>query len=187
MATSEPKKNGLIVIAGPCSINYGNVEDIYKISDIDGIFGVRIVGLKSRTSLNQSGEGMGIDYASFTKNLDRVAKKKSFEKMEDFPSHKIAKEFIKTTGKLVATEIMDPLIQLPSLEKHIPKGKLLIWNPAVSQLGWPAMIMGSFAKKNDWYIGLKNGKWLGSPDKPDNGETPMEKHWAGLAHYTRYH
>jgi|GEM_PF-6669481 len=49
------------IIARPCSIDYQNLEDIYKISKIyvsskkrkkKAIFGARVMGLKSRTSYN---------------------------------------------------------------------------------------------------------------------------------------
>jgi len=71
------------IIAGPCSIDYQNIEDIYKIAEIKvetktgkkkAVFGVRVVGLKSRTSYNPSGKGMGIDFEIYQKNLEKLIK-----------------------------------------------------------------------------------------------------------------
>lgn len=192
------KNKKLLIIAGPCMIDENNIKDIYKISEITitdenndarrAIFGVRVVGLKSRTALNiDQHEQIGIDYSTFEKNMSKIIESGSFENLDIFPSHIIAEKFIRDTGMIVATEIMDPLIQLSSYEKTIPKGKLFIWNPAVNQLGWPIMIMGDFAKRNNWYLGLKNGKWLGKSENTNDNQTPMEKSWQGLISYSKYH
>ena len=136
-----------------------------------------------RTALNKSGKNMGIDFPVFMKNLDLVLAGKPIGKLQIMPSVKIANKIIKATGLMVATEIIAPLIQLPIFEKLIPKNKLLIWNPSVNQLGWPIYQMGIFAKKNGWYLGLKNGKWTGDETK---GQTSMEKTWIGLSHYAGF-
>jgi len=178
-------KNGnLTIIAGPCSIDRHNLNDIYRISEITvknaqgkkqkAVFGTRVVGLKSRTALSKDGVGMGIDYEAFMKNTDLLLNGSPLKKMETLPSVIMAKKIIQDTGMLVATEVMCPLVQLPIFEKHIAKNKLLIWNPAVNQLGWPVLKMGHYAKRNHWYIGLKNGKWLSSS---------MEKTWLGLMNF----
>jgi 3-deoxy-D-arabino-heptulosonate 7-phosphate (DAHP) synthase len=52
---------------------------------------------------------------------------------------------------------------------------LLIWNPAVNQLGWPMLDMSLYAKKNHWLLGIKNGKWHS-----------MEKTWLGLSRYNLF-
>jgi 3-deoxy-D-arabino-heptulosonate 7-phosphate (DAHP) synthase len=180
--------NPVRIIAGPCSIDKENIKEIYEIAEIKvngsyAIWGTRIVGLKSRTNFNSSGEGMGIDFKSFLKNL---------EGENEIPeSVKIAEKIVKETNLLVATEIMDPILQIPFYQKRIPKEKLLLWNPAVNQLGWPVLIMSYFAKKNDWYIGLKNPKWLGDfKKKADSlsykGRTSMEKTWEGLVSYANF-
>lgn len=176
----------LTLIAGPCSLDYKNTGDIYKISEIKiinnqgkkqpAVFGTRVVGLKSRTALTSDGKGMGIDYQIFMENLNLLLAGKNANQLKNFPSVKIAAEIIQNTGMLVATEIMSPLVQLPIYERLIPQGKLMIWNPAVNQLGWPVMKMGHYAKKNQWYIGLKNPKWLN-----------MEKTWLGLVHFAGLH
>ena len=92
-------------------------------------------------------------------------------------SVKIASELIKNTGLTVATEIMDPIVQMPLYEGIIPKNKLLIWNPAVNQLGYQMYNMGFYANKNNWMIGIKNGKWLG--DICEDDLNIMEKNWIG--------
>lgn len=174
--------NKLTLIAGPCSVEEKNLEDIYKIAEIKinkkqrAVYGTRMVGLKSRTVFNKNGQGMGIDYQVFMNNLDKLFKGNPITKLRMLPSVKMAEKIIKDTNMLVATEIISPLAQLPLFEKIIPNNKLLIWNPAINQLGWPVLEMGYYAKRNHWYVGLKNGKWLG-----------MEKNWLGLMHFAGLH
>jgi hypothetical protein len=72
-------------------------------------------------------------------------------------------------------------MQLPLYERVLPKGKFMVWNPAVNQLGYQSLVMGQYALRNDWYVGIKNGKWLG--DVPPSGMSSMEKAWSGLASY----
>jgi len=124
---------------------------------------------------------MGIDFPIFRNNIDLLIQGKSINTLKVLPSVRIAKNIIKETGLLVAAEIMDPMSQLPIFERMLPKEKVLIWNPAVSQLGWPVLNMSIFAKKNKWLIGLKNPKWFGDENL---GQTTMEKTWIGLTHYT---
>lgn len=173
----------LMIIAGPCSIDQENKKEALMLSQIivtnqskqkqKAIFGCRIVGLKSRTSINPTGKDMGIDFPVFMENMDKLLSGKSSKTLQNPPSVTIADEVIKQTNMLVATEIMSPFVQLPVFEKPIFNNKLLIWNPAVNQLGWPILKMGKFAQRNNWYVGLKNGKWVN-----------MEKPWLGLADYT---
>lgn len=177
MKSKTKINNGLVIIAGPCSIDTQNIKDIYKISDIKinkkkAVYGTRVVGLKSRTKFDSSGKEMGIDYQAFIKNLEAVMKGRPVTELKMLPSIQMAKKIIQDTNMLAATEIMSPLIQLPLFERIIPKNKLLVWNPAINQLGWPILKMGHYAKKNQWYIGLKNGKWLN-----------MESNWLGMMHF----
>jgi len=130
---------------------------------------------------------MGINFKFFLKNLKNFPEKN----LSVLPSIKIVQKIVKETGLLVATEIMDPLFQIPFYERLIPENKLLFWNPAVNQLGWPVLIMSYFVKKNNWYIGLKNPKWLGDfKKKADSlnykGRTSMEKTWEGLVSYANF-
>jgi len=130
---------------------------------------------------------MGINFKFFLKNLKNFPEKN----LSVLPSIKIAQKIVKETGLLVATEIMDPIFQIPFYERLIPENKLLFWNPAVNQLGWSVLIMSYFVKKNNWYIGLKNPKWLGDFKKKAyslnyKGRTSMEKTWEGLVSYANF-
>ncbi len=184
----------LKIIAGPCSVDEDNLKEIWQIADLKvngypAVFGTRVVGLKSRTIYHQKGEGMGIDFESFKKNLFSTLAESS--KKYSYPSVKIAKEIVKKTHLIVATEVMEPVLQLPFYEKKVFQGRLFIWNPAVNQLGWPILIMGELAKKNNWWIGLKNPKWVGenlkTADLPSFTKmTTMEKTWEGLVTYSSY-
>lgn len=190
--------NEITIIAGPCSIDESNVAQLDEIAAIeirgsDGrmqrpIAGVRVVGLKSRTTLTDEKESMGIDYEFFKDNFDILMNRR--KKFRVPPSVEISAEISKKTGMIVASEIMSPLVQLPLYEKYMKGGELIIWNPSVNQLGWQAFEMGQFAKKNGWKIALKNGKWLDcKKEEADNpartARTDIEKAWEGLAKYTR--
>ncbi|MDO8609443.1 MAG: hypothetical protein Q7R95_02760, partial [bacterium] len=48
---------------------------------------------------------------------------------------------------------------------------------------WPVLKMGKIAKRNGWFVGLKNGKWLGDDF---HGQSSMEKTWIGLAKFTGF-
>lgn len=181
------------IIAGPCSVNKSNLDDIYKIAEIKingkyAIWGTRVVGLKSRTNFHSSGKGMGIDFSAYLKLKRYFLKNKKINFKIKFPSIELAKKIVKETKLLVATEIMDPWLQLPFYEKNIPQEKLMVWNPAVNQLGWPILVMANFVKKNKWYLGLKNPKWLGDRlnrvnNLENENKTSMEKTWEGLVSY----
>jgi len=188
----------LEIIAGPCSVDEENLRQIYDIAEIRiknirgewqrAIWGTRMVGLKSRTELDSSGVGMGIDYRVLVENiliLNNGGGQKDFIVP---PSALMAREVIKKTGLHVASEIMMPEIQIPPLiNSGIENGKLLLWNPSVDQLGWHVMQIAGLAKGRSWDVGLKNGKWLGtSLDKAYRCDlTSMEKTWIGLASFAR--
>lgn len=185
------KQYDLEIIAGPCSITKENVHEIMQeIAAIKtpenkrGIYGTRVVGLKSRTTLSSDGKGMGIDYEIIKKclTLSRGEREKLL-----LPSAEIAEKIARTTGLVVASEIMLPHIQLPFFAaKKILRGNMLVWNPAVAQLGWPLFEMSAYAKRNNWQIGIKHGKFLGSDpldiaNHPDyKNETSLEKTFLGL-------
>jgi len=181
----------IIIIAGPCSVNKNSLNELFRIADIRvinssnkrqrAIWGLRVVGLKSRTNMNDAGEGMGLDFREYLRNVDIVASGKTMNDFKMLPSIEIARRLVEKTGLTVATEIVNPIIQLPLYEKLIPENKLLIWNPAVNQLGYPMHIMGIYAKRNGWFIGIKNGKWFGE----NSGEklNGMEKNWVGQISY----
>ncbi len=192
------KNNSVSIIAGPCSVDEKNISEIREISRIEvtdhqgkkqrAIAGTRIVGLKSRTELSADGKGMGMDYPAYCTNMNIFMSGGRIDDFEIMPSALIAAEIAKETHMIIATEVMNPLIQLPSYVGRIGKGKLLPWNPAVTQLGWHIEQMAAFVRKHGWHIGLKNGKWIGdhihTSDKQDyTGQTTMEKAWIGLVKY----
>lgn len=187
-------KNKLRIIAGPCSVDEKNIEEIYQIAELSlngqkSIWGTRIVGLKSRTALDTSGNGMGIDIKAYEKNMDILNNGGNFQDFEMLPSIEISKKILEDTGLLISSEIMYPSIQIPLYDGNFD-GKFLPWNPAVNQLGWPIMQTARFAKQHSWPIGIKNGKWIGEAkeiaDSADfNGETSMEKTWVGLTTFAQ--
>ena len=177
----------ITIIAGPCSIDGDKIDQLFRIANIcvvnsagktqRAIWGLRIVGLKSRTNMNDAGEGMGIDFHEYIHNATIITSKQSIDRFKMYPSVEIARRLVRETGLTVATEIIDPVIQLPLYEKTIPKGKLFVWNPAVNQLGYQMYVMGIYAERNNWFIGIKNGKWFGeiSGEKTNT----MERNWVG--------
>jgi len=188
----------LTIIAGPCSVDNENIPEILEIAEISvvnrtgkkqkAVAGTRIVGLKSRSDLDSSGEGMGIDYAIYQNNIQILMEGGTIADMQIIPSAILSEKIMKRTGMLIATEIMNPIIQLPSFEKRLPSGMFLPWNPSVNQLGWHIAQTAVFARRNGWHVGIKNGKWIGdhlqSADHLDyKGKTTMEKTWSGLAKY----
>ncbi|HWY80034.1 MAG TPA: hypothetical protein VNW29_06790 [Candidatus Sulfotelmatobacter sp.] len=188
----------LAIIAGPCSITPENTEeiinDIATIETPDGnraIYGTRVVGLKSRTSLDLNDESMGID----SQVIQKALMMSSEERMTlQIPSVELAEKIAKETDLLIATEIMIPHIQLPFYEqKKVLYGNLLPWNPSVEQLGWNMFEISEFAKRNKWDIGIKHGKFLGKDpleiaNHPNyQGETALEKVTLGLTTYVAEH
>lgn len=183
----------LKIIAGPCSVDEQNVEEIYQIAEISvngrrAISGTRIVGLKSRTELNPTGEGMGMDGKVLITNNAILTRGGSKDDLQTPPSIKFVHDIISKTNMLVATEIMMPHLQLPHFEGIAPAQRLLPWNPSVNQLGWQVHQMAEYCRQNNWHIGLKNGKWVGADvvaaeSENHPGGTPIEKTWGGLAKY----
>lgn len=195
---SKPKNIECTVVAGPCSIDEVNIKEVFQIAEMEvknskgtvqrAVAGTRVVGLKSRTELDDTGKGMGMDYRVVQKNIDIIAEGGCASDFEIAPSAYMAEEVNKKTNMLIATEVMMPSVQLPSFEQKLPKGKLMPWNPSVNQLGWQIHEMARFAKRNNWHVGIKNGKWVGEAVHVANsvhftGKTTMEKTWSGLASY----
>ncbi|MCX7996391.1 MAG: hypothetical protein N2691_01365 [Patescibacteria group bacterium] len=192
------KQNKLAVVAGPCSIDRKNLHEIYEIAAMTvtnregvtqkAIAGTRIVGIKSRTELDPSGKGMGIDFEVYMHNLKSLTAGGCIVDLVVPPSVEIAEEVFRKTGMLVATEVMSPLLQLPQYGNRIPAKKLMPWNPAVNQLGWPILQTAELCRTYGWHLGIKNGKWVGEHVHIANSEdfsgiTTMEKTWAGLTAY----
>lgn len=195
----EPSNTNCLIIAGPCSVNANNLYEIAEIAQMTvtnrqgikhkAVAGTRVVGMKSRTELSSSGLGMGMDYEVYRSNLDKLLRGKSIASFDLAPSAKYSIDIFERTNMIITTEVCSPLIQLSPLSGHIPSGKMLPWNPAVNQLGWPILEMAQIAKNNGWLIGIKNGKWLGdniakSESAKHTGGTPLEKVWSGLSTYT---
>ncbi len=184
------KNTEVALIAGPCSISEKNIAEVYNLADIEvknrfgenqrAITGVRIVGVKSRTSYSEKEGTMGVDREVFVSNLRSYAQGGSIKDMKMLPSISMSEEFIRKTGVMVATEIVAPLIQVPLCDKVLRDHELLLWTPAVLQIGWNLMEMYECSKKNAWKLGIKNPKWVG---KESNGLTSMEKTWLGIGTY----
>ncbi len=189
------KDYNLEIIAGPCSITPENAEEIIReiapITTPDGnraIYGTRVVGLKSRTGMTSDGKGMGIDFDMIHDVFDMSRAERN---QRVLPSQLIAEKIVKETGMIIATEIMIPHLQLPFFENsEILKNNMMIWNPAVEQLGWNMHEMSHYAIRNNWELGLKHGKFLGKEhlhvaNHPDyEGETSLEKTVIGMATFT---
>ena len=181
------------IIAGPCSLNNKNINELKSIVSINSqnirpIYGVRVVGLKSRTELKHDSSYMGMDFDVHMKIYDEVMNG-NFNAINSasYPSVEIAKEILSINNDtVIATEVVDPVLQIPVFARNI-KQNLFPWNPAVNQLGWQMKIIGEYAKKYGFSIGIKNAKNLGisAKDSEENNMTaPMEKVWKGLATYT---
>lgn len=188
------KQYDLELYAGPCSITPENTEEVInetaKITTPDGqraIYGTRVVGLKSRTALDFKGDGMGLDSQVMQKVIEEG---NPDPKKYAIPSVELAERIAQETGMVISSEIMIPHLQLPFwAAKKALKGKVMIWNPAVEQLGWNLLELADFAKANDWHVGIKHGKFLGKDplevaNHPDyKGETTLEKVLLGLTTY----
>jgi len=188
------KQYDLEIIAGPCSITLENTEEVINVTakiktplGSRAIFGTRVVGLKSRTALDLHGEGMGIDSQIMQQAIGLPIN----ERLKlTVPSVELANRIVKETGLVISTEVMIPHIQLPYWEqKEALKNNVMVWNPAVDQLGWHVLELNNFAKRNGWTVGIKHGKFLGKEpldvaNHPDyKGETSLEKVLLGLTTY----
>jgi 3-deoxy-D-arabino-heptulosonate 7-phosphate (DAHP) synthase len=193
---TNTKDYNLEIIAGPCSITSSNAEEIINevasITTPDGpraIYGTRVVGLKSRTTLSDDGKGMGMDFDIINDSIELSEKD---EIALSLPSVELAEKIAQKTGLLISTEIMIPHVQLPALEaKKSLRGNVMIWNPSVEQLGWNILEMANYAKRNAWRLGIKHGKFLGGDplevaNHPDyKNETSLEKTLLGLTTFAK--
>jgi hypothetical protein len=190
---SNIKNSEVSIIAGPCSISEKNFKDLYELSDMEvknrngnvqkAISGVRIVGVKSRTSFSYNKGSMGLDSEVLVENIEIYAQGGGVKDFKMLPSIQMAQEFIRKTNVLVATEVVSPLIQIPLCDKLLKNDELLLWTPAVAQLGWNLLEMYEASKENKWTLGVKNPKWVG---KETDGLTSMEKTWLGMGSYVPY-
>lgn len=183
--------NNLVkIIAGPCSVDYVNKTEILDSLKIEyrgksALFGVRIVGLKSRTNYDPINAFIGIDIEVYNRNCDKMVNFST--DIEILPSIKIANEIQESFPSVyIATEIVDSWVQMSCFSKHFISSKLIAWNPAVNHLGFPLQTMARFAKKHNWKIGIKNGKSLGGDFEQSEikkQQVSLDKSWAGLGSY----
>lgn len=182
----------LKIIAGPCSVDENNINEVEEILNIKingkrAIAGTRVVGLKSRTTCNDSGEGMGVDFEKYNENLNILMAGGTVDDLEDLPSVLLARKIQEKFHCVVATEIMNPLVQMPVIERNL-KGAVMPWNPSVNSLGWCQQMISKFCEKHsDWLLGIKNPKNLGisvENSEKNDVNAPMEKVWAGLSSYS---
>lgn len=156
----------LNIIAGPCSVDKNNIDEVEEILSIEingkkAIAGTRVVGLKSRTSFDSTGDGMGMDFEIYKHNLDILINGGNINDMENLPSIIMAKKIQEKHNCIIATEVMNPMIQMPLLDRLL-NGAVMPWNPAVNSLGWNQQIISKFCEKHDnWLLGIKNPKNLG--------------------------
>jgi len=192
----EIKNPEVSIIAGPCSINEDNFYELYQLASMEvrnlhgaiqrAIAGVRVVGLKSRTYYNPESNDLGIDYSHFLHNLSIFQQGGGTKDFVMMPGIEMAKRFTNETGLLVASEIVSPLMQVPLYERVMKDNELLLWNPAVSQIGWNFLEMTQFLQNTNWKLGLKNPKWQGKQKFDAIAQTElssMEKAWLGLSTY----
>jgi 3-deoxy-D-arabino-heptulosonate 7-phosphate (DAHP) synthase len=171
--------DNLSIIAGPCSIGDENKEEIHKIAELEGVSGVRVVGLKSRTSIDETGKGMGMDFDAYRENQKLL---RLGERLIMPPSIELAKELFEETGIAIATEIMNANLQIPHFEGWLPQRKLLAWQPSVNQLGWSVDEIRMQTQPNGWMVGIKNGKWTGTAlEEARCGNNTIESTWKGLS------
>jgi hypothetical protein len=180
--------NLLRIIAGPDGLDDKNLDECYKLAefkirDQNVLYGLRTVGLKSRTSPNVS--FLGYDQDQITQNFDILGYGGNRNDLVQLPSVQFAKKIYQKYNIQCASEIMLPDIQLCCIAREFESLPFMIWNPAVDQLGWHIRQMSGFAKEYGWSIGIKNPKWLGEKysiveNQFYNSETSLEKAWSGL-------
>jgi len=192
----EIKNPEVYIIAGPCSINENNFYELFQLASMEvrnsegkmqrAISGARVVGLKSRTFYKPEGKDLGIDYSLFMHNLSIYRQGGGINDFIMMPGIEMAKRVASETGLVIATEIVSPLIQVPLYERLLKDNDLLLWNPAVSQIGWHFLEITQFLKNTNWKLGLKNPKWQGKLKYDSGAQTElssMEKAWLGISSY----
>jgi hypothetical protein len=190
--------NTLRIIAGPDSLNEANLQDCYDIANIKSngqkaIYGIRTVGLKSRTKLdttNSIDNYMGHDLNAIEQNLNVFGYGGSRDHLIQLPTVLMAKELYKATGVMCATEVLSHHIQLACIAREFAGLPFMPWNPAIDQSGWNLRIIAGFADEYGWTVGIKNGKWLGeeytvAEDPLFEGKTSIETAWEGLLDYAK--
>jgi hypothetical protein len=185
------------IIAGPDSLDERNITEAYEIAEykINGLstcYGVRTVGLKSRTNFdpgNSPSGFMGHDFEAIMENFDIFGYGGNRDDLIQLPTVKMAQKLFQATGVQCATEIMLPAIQCACIARLFKFDPFMAWIPAVDQLGWHARQIAGFAKEYGWTVGLKNGKWLGedyvtAESDSFTGKTSIEVVWDGLVDWS---
>lgn len=190
------KNKEISIIAGPCSVNENNIYELYQLAGMEvtgsngglqrALTGIRVVGLKSRTTYKPGARELGIDYQSYMLNLEELRKGSSIHELKMMPSIELAYTLALETGIMIATEIVSPLIQAPLYQRLLGDFNVLVWNPAVMQLGWNLPETVKFMNRKKWFLGLKNPKWTGRKRMDSLTQTElngMEKTWIGMRSY----
>jgi len=172
--TENMIKKPVRIITGPCQtssrqhVDYGLDLASLKVTNPDGrvvnaISGLRHCEMKSRTKLNPSREGMGLDYHDW--EMYSIALMNAALKGDKLPQPPVtqgAKWAEEIQGKvpdmMLAMETMD-WVHASLFAGHIQPGLGLLWLPSVMQLGEPASMIAKVASDNRWGFGAKNGKW----------------------------
>lgn len=189
------------IVAGPCSISDAGMQAIYDIARIrvqnpkgeivNGVWGTRVVGLKSRSRRDPNGKGMGIDWDTYVSNAQTLDQGGSINHLKMPPSVIMAGKIYERTGLAVTSEICDPRLQLPPLARMLAHAPVMVWGPSVNALGHHYMTMGAYVERHPrWLLGAKNPKFLGdcsltaAQDIHNERTTSMEETWAHLASWT---
>lgn len=81
--------------------------------------------------------------------------------LPNLPSVMRARDFQKKYPHLlIATEIIEPFVQIPQLKRHLRPGSVLAWTPANDVLG-PSKTIYRDLMVEENFVAIKNPKWLG--------------------------
>lgn len=174
----------LEIVTGPCSIDNKNFREVLEIwqKQINGqipFTGVRVVGVKSRTAPTKSKDGGWIDADMLVANQRLFAQRwMQSLSLHAHPSIEMMEKVLQETPVGVATEIVDPYIQSMVManhfwEKNIWPNRVMVWNPAVLQIGHPVQFMAQMAENFGWHVGIKNCK----------EQDPGVKKWSWMVEY----
>ncbi len=88
------------------------------------------------------------------------------DQLPDLPSVLLAKSLQDQYAQLlIATEVIEPMIQMPQLKKHLKPGSVLVWTPSSDALGASKSMYRQLPLAHN-VLAIKNPKWLGI--HPDN-------------------
>lgn len=180
----DDDKQELEIVAWACSIDTNNLREAIRIAtkEINGAhpyMAVRAVWVKSRTGPTSSKDGGWIDADMLRANQRLYAQRwiQSIE-LHPHPSVEMMKKILRETPAWVATEIVDPFVQTIVMANHFAEDKIwanrvMVWNPAVLQIGHPVEYMAQMAENFGWHVWIKNCK----------EQDPGTKKWSGMLEY----